>query len=168
MIRWLGFILVVSGGAATGIFMARSVRRKLEVCRELISALELMRGEIEFRLTPLGEICKQLGEVCKKPLGPVFSQIADDFISAPGRPSGVQMRRALQGQPLPEEPKAVLTELFDSFGKQDVYAQLRAIDLAERRIQLTLDELQGEKKERCQIYRMIGVCTGLAVAVILI
>lgn len=167
MIRWLGFILVFSGGAATGILMAHSVRRKLEIYRELISALELMRGEIEFRLTPLGEICKQLSSVCKKPLSLIFSHVADDFISAPGRPSGVQMRRALRGQTLPEAAKVVLTELFDSFGKQDIYAQLRAIDLAERRIQLTLDELQREKKERCQTYRTIGVCTGLAVAVIL-
>lgn len=168
MIRWFGFILVVSGASAAGIFMSHSVQRKAEICTELISALEFMRGEIEFRLTPLGEICNHLGLVCKKPLGQVFSFVADALKSAPGRPSGVQMRRALQRQPLPEEAKVVLTELFDSCGKQDVLSQLRAIDLAERRMQLTLDVLQKEKNERCRTYRMIGICAGLAVAVILI
>lgn len=170
MIRWIGFVLVVSGAAAAGISMAAAVRRSGEFYRQAQMALLHMKAEIEFKLTPLAEICGQLAVSCRQPLAGIFGAVETSLHLAPGRPCGVQMRRALQqkGLSMPEELKKTLTELFDTLGKQDVYAQLRAIDMAERRLQSALDELQREKKDRCRSYRVIGVCAGLAVAVILI
>ena len=80
------------------------------------------------------------------------------------------MRRALHGyrDKIAPETASILEELFEQMGRHDVLAQIRAIELAETRLQAEIEHIHTDKLERCKAYRTIGICTGLAVAVILI
>lgn len=170
MIRWVGFIFVVSGAAAAGMTMAAGVKRAVNLLREWSCILREMRSEIEFHLTPLGELCGILADNASDLLKPVFYSVKMKLSDVPGRPAGIQMREALSlyGQRIPIELRKIIIELFDALGRQDVYAQMRAIDIAQQRTQLALDTLEKDKAERCRSYRVISVCAGIAVAVILI
>ena len=53
-------------------------------------------------------------------------------------------------------------------GKCDLDGNLRALDLALGRLREEARQLQGSAAARCKTYVTLGVCTGLAVAVILI
>lgn len=170
MIRTVGFICIVLGAGATGYCMAADVRRKEEQLQQLLMALTYMKGEIEFMLKPLGEVCFEISNRCTcKHLRETFLSVSKSIGNAPGRPAGQQMRRALSGNVYLEYgTKEILFDLFSCLGRQDVYAQVRAIAAAERRVEASLEQLQREKTERKRSYRVLGLCAGLAIAVILI
>lgn len=170
MIRCVGFIFIIIGATATGFGIAFSVQRQCIFYRQLIGVLEFMKAEIEFRLTPLGEIYAQIGEGEAHFLRGIFLKMKAAQLQSPGRPAGVTMRRILQncGTNIPKEGKCILMELFDVLGRQDVMAQIRALDYAEKRTQMALETIEKEKTNRCRTYRTIGICAGLALAVILV
>lgn len=170
MIRWIGILFIVFGATATGLTMAANVKHTVKTMQKFISILCEMRAEIEFHLTPLGELCGKISEKAEAPLKNVFKNVQQRLYAVPGRPVGIQMREAIFhcGQTVPRDLKDILTDLFDALGKQDVYAQLRAIDLAHKRTENALNTLENDKNERCKTYRIISICAGIAAAVILI
>ena len=58
--------------------------------------------------------------------------------------------------------------LFDSLGKYDTEGSVQAIDLALSRLREEAKALQSGAAARCRTYLTLGICTGLAMAVILI
>jgi len=170
MIRWLGFVMIVGGASAAGILMATGVKRSLILYQQSIAALVYMKNEIEFQLTPIDKIAFELGNRLDAPLSSVFRALYSAIHFVPGIPLGLQMQHALAQttQSFPLELKRTLTSLFDLLGKQDMLAQIRAINLAEERLNQEIQRLNAEKKERTRAYRTIGMCAGLALAVILI
>ena len=64
--------------------------------------------------------------------------------------------------------RTALMSLFDTLGKYDLDGNLQALDLALGRLREEARQLQGSAAARCKTYVTLGVCTGLAVAVILI
>lgn len=170
MLRWFGFICIVCGAAATGFSMAADVRKKEEQLLRLLSALQYMKGEIEFLLTPVGQVCNAISQQCtNKPLRNVFSSVAEGLKQFPGRTAGQVMRKALTSQRgIFDDVEQILTDLFSGLGRQDVYAQVRSVAAAEQRTECSLAMLRKEKNERSHSYRVLGICTGLALAIILI
>ena len=170
MLRFVGFVLIVSSSASVGFSMADRVRRAQKLYRQALSSLAYMKAEIEFHLTPLDEITRQLSTLSSGVLGEIFSGFSRDITLAPGVSCGVLMRRCLRMQKyrLPQELSDILGELFDLLGRQDVLAQIRAIELAEGRLQQVYAQSRSEKNERCRAYRTIGICAGLALAIVLI
>ncbi len=170
MLRWLGFFCIVGGAAATGFSMASDVRKKEEQLLRLLAALQYMKGEIEFLLTPVGQVCREISQQCaNKPLRNVFVAVADDLERSPGRPVGQIMRKQLGTEHgIFDDVKRILTDLFSCLGRQDVYAQVRSIATAQQRAETILEMHLKEKNERRHSYRVLGVCTGLALAIILI
>ena len=170
MVRLIGFLCVAAGAAASGFGIASEVKKQCVFYRRLLDALEFLRTEIEFHLTPLRDICNQLSGMVGKPLDVIFHEVGNSLSDAAGRPAGVLMRRAIlnQGTGLPKAGREVMEGLFDVLGKQDVIAQVRAVDLSIERTKSALNQLEKEKQDRCRTYRTIGICAGLAVAVILL
>ena len=58
--------------------------------------------------------------------------------------------------------------LFESLGKYDLEGSVQALDLALSRLREEAKTLQNGAAARCRTYLTLGICTGLAVAVILI
>ena len=53
MIKLLGTAMIVLGSGSAGFGFARAVRAQLRLLNALLAALAAMKGEIEYRLTPL-------------------------------------------------------------------------------------------------------------------
>ena len=62
MIKLLGTAMIVLGSGSAGFGFARAVRAQLRQLNALLAALEAMKGEIEYRLTPLPGLFAALGE----------------------------------------------------------------------------------------------------------
>lgn len=75
MIKLLGTAMIVLGSGSAGFGFARAVRAQLRQLNALLAALEAMKGEIEYRLTPLPELFAALGEGTE-PVTAAFSAAA--------------------------------------------------------------------------------------------
>ena len=150
MIKLLGTAMIVLGSGSAGFGFARAVRAQLRQLNALLAALEAMKGEIEYRLTPLPELFAALGEGTEPVTAAFFRGCA----------AMMEADRALP-------PQLVLGRAF-SLGKFDLGGQVRAIELAQERLRAELAEVQAGSRARCRSYETIGICAGLALAVILL
>ena len=64
--------------------------------------------------------------------------------------------------------RETVRNLAFSLGKFDLGGQVRAIELAQERLRAELAEVQAGSRARCRSYETIGICAGLALAVILL
>ena len=170
MIRYFGFVLVTAGSAAIGILMASGVKQREQLYRQALFMLSYMQGEIEFHLSTLDKISLDLSQRLPAPLGGVFSAMNRRILQSPGNSLGQQMRLALRdcGQAMPAELQDELSALFSHLGRQDVSAQIRAIEESRQRLSLLRQQLFADRRERCRAYRTIGLCAGFALAILLI
>lgn len=171
MLKLLGSFLVVLAAGSVGFGFAAAVRAQAVQLQRLIAALEYMKSEIAFRLTPLPELFRLLGSAQDEPVGSFFARCASELLHEPG--AGIQTvfhhaLRQTQKLALPQSARRTLLELSVSLGKFDAQGQINALSLASERLRQQLATLEAGRKERCRSYETIGICAGLALAVILL
>lgn len=154
-----------------GLGLARTVRRQQAQTLAFIDAVLRIRHELQYRLTPLPEIFAALGGSRNREIAEFFSRLAALLSSAQTCTVGYACRQALRRTEvlcIPAGVRTALMSLFDTLGKYDLDGNLQALDLALGRLREEARQLQGSAAARCKTYVTLGVCTGLAVAVILI
>jgi stage III sporulation protein AB len=62
----------------------------------------------------------------------------------------------------------MLRLLGKSLGKFDLSGQLAGIDLVREGCKENLDRISKDRQERLRSYRTLGICAGIAIAILLI
>ena len=79
------------------------------------------------------------------------------------------MREALAKTPsIPPLTGKMLRLLGKSLGKFDLSGQLAGIDLVREGCKENLDRISKDRQERLRSYRTLGICAGIAIAILLI
>ena len=144
MIRMIGAALVVLSSGAVGFGFARAVKLQCAQLEGLLWALDTMQSEMSARLTPLAQLFSGLSACRQKDVAAFFAEAG----------------RALSAQPL--------YGLSLNLGRFDLESQLAAIERTKASVTAALLALQGQKRARCRSYETIGICAGLALAVMLL
>lgn len=169
MIRCIGFVLIVAGASSAGIWMASRVNQELKCYRALLSALISMQSEIRCNCSTVVYASEKASERIPAPVSDILRSIStklkDDPTVSPGLHAHCVLRRMHE---IPSEMRDIMRELFSLLGRQDLAAQLRALDLAVSRTECEINKLLSDRPDRCRTYRIMGICGGLAIAVILL
>ena len=169
MLKLIGLSLILAASGAVGAGLAGTVRRQQAQTLALIDALLRIRHELQYRLTPLPEIFAALGGSRNREIAEFFSRLAALLSSAQTCTVGYACRQALaRGLSLSSAARGTILSLFDSLGRYDLEGSVQALDLALSRLREEVKALQNSAAARCRTYLTLGVCTGLAAAVILI
>jgi len=171
MFHWIGFICIVLASSSVGFGYARAIQCQAAQLKELLNALCYMKNEILYRMTPLPELFDALANLQKSAVGLFFSLCSDSMKRERTLPiSGIFKNAAekCRGLCISPETRQALLGLGMALGRFDVDGQCRAIELAEKRLQQELNALEQNQRARCRGYEAIGICTGLAVAIVLI
>ena len=170
MLRLIGAALVTLSASLVGFGFARGVRRQCAQLEGLLWALDFMQAELSARLTPL-QLFSALS-ACRQKDVALFFEAAGRALSVPsGCTVPVSFKRGFQASPgLSPGQEAVQTlyGLSTALGRFDLESQLAAIERAKGSITSVLLQLQAQKRARCRSYETIGICAGLALAVILL
>ena len=75
-LRFFGAVLIVFGCGGFGAMLARNDRLAEQSLRSLCAGLDLMSSELQYRLTPLPDLCRMAGEELGGGVGAVFSALA--------------------------------------------------------------------------------------------
>lgn len=154
-----------------GLRLAATAKKQQTQTLALIDATLRLRHELQYNLTPLPEVFELLSRAANREIGAFFGNIAARVQRVEGCAVGFACRRSLAKTPglcLPEGTRQTLMSLFDTLGKYDLEGNLQAIDLALSRLREQARGLHDSVRARCRTYLTLGVCTGLAVAVILL
>lgn len=169
VIKWIGAIFVLTACGGFGFQIAASQRKEVRTLRQLIRILDFAECELQYRLTPLPELCKNVSRECSGPLSALFMRLCaelEDQIS-PSVSSCMQAAIAATNQ-LPKQTSEVLLLLGDSLGKFDLGGQIRGIDGVRGECNRRLDALSENQDVRLRSYKTLGLCAGAALVILFI
>lgn len=138
--------------------------------RQLLKVVELMRCEIQSRLTPTKELFEMASGICRGALRDVFQASAQRIELQTDSNVGQIMEAVLIrfGQLLPISCICRLRELGEILGAYEVQEQTQTLDALSGRLRASVEELRQGRAERCRSYEVMGVCAGCALAIILL
>ena len=168
-IKWIGALLVIAGCGGVGFTMAASYKREERCLRALIRALDFMTCELQFRLTPLPDLCRAAGKECGGPAGQALTALALELESQICPDADSCMYAALSKmENLPAATAEALGQLGKSLGRFDLNGQLQGIEQVRVHCRRALSELEAGRDQRIRGYQTLGVCAGAALAILFV
>ena len=165
----IGAILVIVGCGGFGFLIANGCKREERYLRELYGALEFMAAELKYRLSPLSELINRAAEHTSGTLWQLFSVLDEELAGQIAPNAEACMREALAKTPsIPPLTGKMLRLLGKSLGKFDLSGQLAGIDLVREGCKENLERISTDRQERLRSYRTLGICAGIAIAILLI
>lgn len=137
--------------------------------RQLVSALDYMQCELQYRLTPLPELCHGAGIQAKGILRDIFLRFSQELDCRLTPDVASCMDAAITNNTyLPPIIKANLQLLGDSLGRFDLNGQLMGLEAVRQKCREDLQILTADKPTRLRSYQTLGLCAGAALVILFI
>lgn len=168
-IKWIGAICILAACGGFGFQIAGTQRKEVHTLRQLIRMLDFAECELQYRLTPLPELCRNVSRECNGPLSDLFLHLSkelEDQIS-PNVASCMQAAIAVT-EHLPKQTADALVLLGESLGKFDLNGQLRGLSNVRADCNRKLEALSQNQDVRLRSYKTLGLCAGAALVILFI
>ena len=168
MIKWIGAALIIGIFSWFGYSMAAAHRREEQALRSLIGALDYMQCELQYRMTPLPELCRQAGEQERNAVGYVLLMLARELECKVSPDAEQSMCIVLEnGGNLPVYTRKAFELLGSTLGRFDLDGQIMGLENVRAFCRSELDKLSENRNEKLRNYQTLGLCAGTALAIIL-
>ena len=137
--------------------------------QEFLKAVNLITCELPYKLTPLPDLCRQVGSDTSGSVREIFLNLARelDWQIQPDVTSC--MAEALgKSHTLPVKVRRQFLQLGASLGRFDLSSQLKDLEYIRTACEKELESCAGNQELRLRSYRTIGLCTGAALAILLL
>jgi len=165
----LGVILVMIGCGSVGFRIAALHRYEEKSLRQLIGILDFMECELQYRLTPLPELCRQAASTCTDSPSAVFTELALEMESQINPDVDRCMAAALEKtKNIPPITRNKLIQLGKSIGRFDLNGQLKGLEAIRQECRRNLESLCDNQDNRLRSYQTLGLCAGAALVILFI
>lgn len=169
MLKWIGAVLIVIGCGGTGFSMAAAHRRREGELRQLMSALDFMQCELQYRLTPLPDLCRQTASQMVGCLRNLFRFLAEELEDQIAPDVQRCMSAAIaRTTDLSPDVTSILKNLGNTLGRFDLDGQIRGFESARTDCRRVLERLTENRDVRLRSYQTLGICAGAALAILFI
>lgn len=167
LLKVLGAVLIVAGCGGVGFRIAANHRREECSLRQLICALDFMECELQYRLTPLPQLCRLTAkEFVQLPIFEALALELESQISADMERCMASALRRVKN--VPHETEQALLQLGKSLGRFDLQGQLRGFEAVRQECRRNLEYLGNNRENRLRSYKTLGLCAGAALAILFI
>ena len=167
-IKLIGSILVLVGCASIGFCIASMHNREIYMLENLCSILIYMINELQFRMTPLPELCMAAANQSRGTFQSLFARLATELEGQISPDAESCMLAALSAVAMPQHAHECLLLLGKNLGKFDIEGQINGIEDVRAKCMSKLEMLNNNKENRIRSYRTLGICAGLAIVIIFI
>ncbi len=169
MLRMIGAILILCGAGGFGIGKAVQFYRQLYTLRECCNALEILKCELNYTLMPLPRICRTTASRVKGPAAQFLLLYADKLDNGlPRTKAAAQSLEEARGLTLPNDAQMALLELFEGLGRYDLDGENRLLQMTMLRLNAAVERCETDKKPLAKSYAALGICTGLALVILMV
>lgn len=169
MLKMIGIVLVISACGGVGFAIAAVHRREESSLRQLVSILDFMECELQYRLTPLPELCRLCSKEFPQMPGKVFAELATEMEQQISPDVTYCMASVLNRmKDIPPITRKEFALLGRTVGKFDLMGQLKGLEGVRQDCQLNLERLANNRDNRLRSYQTLGLCAGAALAILLI
>lgn len=167
--KWIGAILIIASCSGCGFAIAAGKRREERLLYQLMEILQFMETDLQYRLTPLPELCRLVAEETKGILHVVFMNLYRELNWQKLPDAGSCMHAAIQRSgEIPAKVRRLLVQLGHTLGRFDLSGQLLGIQAVRKRCDESLGSIRKNRDERLRSYQTLGICAGTALSIILI
>ena len=167
--KWIGAILIIAGCSGCGFAMAAGKRREEKLICQLMGILQVMDADLQYRLTPLPELCRMAAGEAKGLLQTVFLNLYRELSWQKQPDAGSCMYAAIQRTgDIPPRVRRLLVQLGHTLGRFDLPGQLQGIQSVRSRCEEALSVIRQNRDERLRCYQTLGICAGAALAIVLV
>lgn len=167
MIKLFGAVLVLLGCGGIGFSVVAAYRYQESSLQQLIRALEHMECELQYRMTPLPELCNSASQVCTGCIRGVLQQLNIELEAQITPNASACMHTVVtRCENLTERIRKCLVQLGDSLGCFDLAGQLQGLRSTKKYAEFELDKLQRNQDVRLRSYRTLGICAGAVLVVL--
>lgn len=167
--KWIGAALIIGSCGGFGISMTLHQKREEAMLESLCRVLDEMLWELPFQLTPLPELIRHNASKYKGVLGEILMGLAAqlDRQVLPDVLSCMEAELQDKAQSFPRLRRMLLL-LGHSLGRFDLSGQLKGLASVRERCGQELQALQSDRDSRLRSYRVLGLCAGAALVILLI
>lgn len=167
--KWIGAVLIVGSCGGFGISLAVQRKREEAMLAQLCGILDNMLWELPFKLTPLPELLRHIAEKNRGSLGKLLLGLADQ-LDRQVLPDVLSCMEAVLSDTEPPFPRVheLLLLLGRSLGRFDLSGQLKGLSALREQCSQQLQELRADRDTRLRSYRILGLCAGAALVILLV
>lgn len=170
--KMIGLIMVMVGCTLCGFIIDREEQMRIKDLEAFIYVLQLLRAEIDYRLTPLKEACLLVREHAKGSVGNVLVAFEAEIQKRESTDLEKMWIKALASQKYNLHLKQVDYELLDSFGAAcgylDKEMQKTNIDRVVLGLQKEAERASTKYQKNAQLNRYLGFLIGACISIFLI
>lgn len=168
-LKILGALFVIFACGGFGFSIAAAHKREVRTMRRFIFALDLMTWELQYRLTPLPDLCRYVSQSGTGPVEQLFTTLATELEGQVSPDVAVCVHSALDKlKNLPKLTVEGFLQLGESLGKFNVDGQLQGIASVRNECYQKLSAFTDNQDVRLRSYQTLGLCAGAALAIIFI
>lgn len=167
--KWIGAILIIGSCTGFGVSLAVHQKREELLLRQLSRILDEMLWELPFQLTPLPDLIRHAVAKNTGLIGTLFRGMADQ-LDRQVLPDALSCMEAELHDAVLAFPRLrkMLLLLGSSLGRFDLAGQLKGLSAVKEQCALELQELRADREPRLRSYRVLGLCAGAALVILLI
>ena len=172
--KWLGSLLVLFAAGGFGVWSAMQWRERLRLLEKLRQMIYFLKGEITYSHAPLAEGLERVGKRDPGPLGTLFTSAAEGICRQEGESLQEIWKRQVMNLntdsgpiPLEQEDLEQLAHLGEHLGYLDVDMQERTLKLYLEQLDLTIDYLRQNQREKCRLYTSLGIMGGMFLVIVM-
>lgn len=172
LLKLVGCGMLIAGSTGYGFCMAYRYQDRIHLLMRLKQMIYLLKSQIRCTNATLEEAFRAVGERNGGPLGKLFREAASQIAQEEGASFYVIWKAAVdQLDPelaLSDEDRQCLGAMAEHLGYLDMEAQERSLLLYLEELDETIRALQDQQKEKCRLYRSLGVMAGVFLAVVIL
>lgn len=168
-LKWIGALFIVVSCSGCGFAIAAGKRREERLLCQLMDLIRFMEADLQYRLTPLPELCRMAAGETKGLLQVVFINLYRELTWQKLPDAGSCMYAAIhRSGEIPGRVRRLLVQLGHTLGRFDLQGQLQGMEAVRKRCDESLAVIRNNRDERLRCYQTLGICAGAALAIILI
>lgn len=161
--------MIIFGCGGVGFSMCRNHRQLERSMEELAKSLDMMVWELNYRMPPLGELCRAAANAGKGSVSRVLSRLADELEAQVLPDAAACMTVALGAVPgIPERTAEHFRSLGTSLGRFDLQGQIAGLEATAVLCRRDLELLSRNRELRLRNYQTLGFCAGVALVIVLL
>ncbi len=168
-IKWIGAVCVIFACGGFGFQIAAAQIKENRCLQQLIYILDFAQCELEFRVTPLPELCKRVAEESTGVLKKLFERLVLELEEQISPNAQSCMEAAIAAtENVPKQTQEMLKLFGATLGKFDLNGQVRGIESVRKECTRRLEQLAENQDTRVRSYKTLGICAGAALVILFI
>ncbi|MSR90035.1 stage III sporulation protein AB [Clostridiaceae bacterium WCA-383-APC-5B] len=165
-------IMIVILSTLIGFQYSENAKYRVKHLKGILNSIVYLQNEIFYRLTPLSEAMNLVSQKVDPPVSDLFNDIAinlnDERIYEIKQAFIEAIKTNKNEFSLEKEDFDILVEFSRSLGTTDLDGQMKIFDMAVENLKNNLKSASDKADKNIKMYRTLGLCIGLMIAIFLI